>query len=44
MSIQALIPPRPDAIAEDLEKMFGKGGGAYKVIPGRSGFEITAKL
>jgi hypothetical protein len=35
---------RPDIIARDLQKMFGKGGGAYGVVPGRNGFEATAKL
>lgn len=29
---------RPDAIAADLEKMFRKGGGAYGVVEGKSGY------
>ena len=29
---------RPDAIVADLKKMFGKGGGAYGVVEGKSGY------
>lgn len=29
---------RPEAIVEDLRKMFGKGGPCYGVIPGKSGY------
>ena len=29
---------RPDVIASDLQKMFGKGGGAYGVIKGKEGY------
>ncbi|OCL04140.1 alpha/beta-hydrolase [Glonium stellatum] len=29
---------RPDAIVEDLRTMFGKHGGAYNVVKGKSGF------
>ena len=30
---------RPDAIVGDLRTMFGKGGSAYGVVEGKSGFE-----
>ena len=30
---------RPDAIVDDLRNMFGKGGGAFGVVKGRSGFD-----
>lgn len=29
---------RPDAIVKDLREMFGKNGGAYAVVQGRTGF------
>lgn len=29
---------RPEALVDDLNKMFGKGGGAYGVIKGREGY------
>lgn len=29
---------RPDAIVKDLRRMFGRGGGAEGVVPGRKGF------
>lgn len=29
---------RPDAIVDDLNKMFRKGGGAYGVVKGKSGY------
>ena len=29
---------RPDALAEDLRKMYGKGGGAFGVVPGKNGY------
>ena len=29
---------RPQGLAEDLFKMFGKGGGAYGVIKGKAGY------
>lgn len=29
---------RPQVLAEDLFKMFGKGGGAYGVIKGKTGY------
>lgn len=29
---------RPDVIADDLEKMFGREGGAFGVVEGRSGY------
>jgi len=35
---------RPDAIADDLQKMFGKGGPAYDIVPRRSGYDLTPKL
>ena len=28
---------RPEALVDDLNKMFGKGGGAYGVIKGKEG-------
>ena len=30
---------RPDAIVDDLRTMFGREGGAYNVVKGKSGFE-----
>jgi len=35
---------RPEAILADLREMFGKGGGAYRVVKGRSGYVVRAKL
>ena len=36
---------RPEAIAGDLQRMFGKGGGAYGVIPGKDGYSrISSRL
>ncbi|KAF2832980.1 alpha/beta-hydrolase [Ophiobolus disseminans] len=29
---------RPDVIADDLQKIFGKNGRCYKIVPGRSGY------
>jgi hypothetical protein len=29
---------RPDVIAADLQNMFGKSGGCYGIVPGKSGF------
>jgi hypothetical protein len=29
---------RPDAIVQDLRSMFGKGGGAFGVVPGKDGY------
>ena len=29
---------RPDAIVDDLRTIFGKDGGAYNLIKGKSGF------
>ena len=29
---------RPEALVDDLRKMFGKGGGAYGVIEGKDGY------
>lgn len=29
---------RPDDLADDLRKMFGKGGAAYGVVPGKDGY------
>ena len=28
----------PEALAGDLRKMYGKGGPAYGVVPGRDGY------
>lgn len=35
---------RPDAVVDDLRKMFGKGGGAYGVVEGKNGYDGDAKL
>ena len=32
---------RPEVIAGDLQKMFGKGGGAYGVVKGKDGYGIV---
>ncbi|KAF8555650.1 alpha/beta-hydrolase [Imleria badia] len=29
---------KPSELANDLRKMFGKGGGAYRVVPGKDGY------
>jgi hypothetical protein len=29
---------RPDVIVADLQKMFGKGGPCYGIVPGKSGY------
>ncbi|OAK98900.1 alpha/beta-hydrolase [Phaeosphaeriaceae sp. SRC1lsM3a] len=29
---------RPDVIVDDLQKMFGKGGRCYKIVPSKSGY------
>lgn len=29
---------QPEALAEDLRKMFGRGGGAFGVVPGKDGY------
>ena len=29
---------QPDSLAGDLRKMFGKGGGAFGVVPGKNGY------
>jgi hypothetical protein len=29
---------RPDAIAGDLQKMFGNGGPCFSIVPGKSGY------
>jgi hypothetical protein len=29
---------RPDAIVGDLQKMFGKGGPCFSIVPGKSGY------
>jgi hypothetical protein len=29
---------RPDVIVADLQKMFGKSGPCYKIVPGKSGY------
>ena len=33
---------RPDAIAGDLKKMFGKGGGGFRCVEGQNGFEQSS--
>jgi hypothetical protein len=30
---------KPELLARDLRIMFGKGGGAYKVVKGKSGYD-----
>ena len=36
---------RPEYLARDLRAMFGKGGGAYGVVKGKSGYDTDrAKL
>jgi hypothetical protein len=32
---------RPELLATDLKTMFGKGGGAYSVVKGKSGYDDT---
>ena len=35
----------PHIIARDLQKMFGKGGGAYGAVEGKNGYEkVMARL
>lgn len=34
----------PDQLVTDLRDMFGKGGGAYKVVKGKNGYVEKAKL
>ena len=34
---------RPELLVRDLRKMFGKGGGAYKVVEGKSGYDDSVK-
>lgn len=29
---------RPEALVEDVRKMFAKGGPAFAIVPGRSGY------
>jgi hypothetical protein len=29
---------RPDVIVDDLQKMYGKGGPCYGIVPGKSGY------
>lgn len=29
---------KPESLVTDLRKMYGKGGPAYKVVPGKSGY------
>ena len=33
---------KPEAIAADLQKMFGKGGGAYGVVEGKTGYSTVS--
>ena len=35
---------KPEAIVEDLREMFGRKGGAYRVVEGKDGYEQKAKL
>lgn len=30
---------RPEWLARDLKRMFGKGGGAFGVVAGRNGYD-----
>jgi len=32
---------KPEFLARDLRAMFGKGGGAYEVVRGKSGYDST---
>lgn len=32
---------KPEAIARDLKRMFGKGGGAYGIVDGKDGYQGT---
>ena len=32
---------QPDALAGDLRKMYGKGGPAYGVVPGKDGYAVV---
>ena len=32
---------RPQAIVKDLQTMFGKGGGAYGVVEGKDGYDVS---
>lgn len=32
---------KPEAIASDLKKMFGKGGGAYGIVDWKDGYQGT---
>jgi len=34
---------KPELLARDLMDMFGKGGGAYKVVNGKSGYGGVAR-
>ena len=29
---------QPEALAGDMRKMYGKGGGAFGAVPGKSGY------
>ena len=31
----------PEALVADLRKMYGKGGPAFKVVPGKDGYDVT---
>ena len=31
----------PELLVADLRKMFGKGGPAFKVVPGKYGYDVT---
>jgi hypothetical protein len=33
---------KPELLARDLRTMFGKGGGAYKAVKGKSGYDEEA--
>ena len=36
---------KPEAIAADLQKMFGKGGGGFNVVQGRDGYSsVSSRL
>lgn len=34
----------PHLLAQDVRDMFGKGGPAYRVVKGKTGYNVCAKL
>ena len=35
---------RPEFLARDLKKMFGRGGGAFGVVGGKNGYDRMSRL